>query len=198
MPNSSTLYVPGQPVAPNPVNSVVTVSNSGLSSFYQSFPYDVTPTSDNAPYFWHFARFGTVIGHYAQSLSSTDREDSVGERVLLLLLAISVLAALAFLLVPFVVVRSTWSRMPAKRWSSVFFGGVGLGFIFFEITLMQRLNLFLGFPTYSLTVTLACAAALHRCRRPARRRSLAPAEPSPSCWGPSSGSASSTWSACRP
>ncbi len=155
VPNTSTLYAPGTAVTPNPVNSVVTVSNSDLGSFYRNFPYDVTPTSDNGPYFWHFARFGTVIGHYTQSLSSADREDSVGERVLLLLLAMSVLAALVFLLAPFVVVRSTWSRMPAKRWSSVFFGGVGLGFIFFEITLMQRLNLFLGFPTYSLTVTLA-------------------------------------------
>ncbi len=155
VPETTTLYAPGQSVHPNPVNSVVSSSPAQLESFYQSFPYDVTPTSDNGPYFWHFARFGTVIGHYTSSLNSADREDSVGERVLLLLLAMSVLAALVFLLAPFFVVRSTWSRMPAKRWSSVFFGGVGLGFIFFEITLMQRLNLFLGFPTYSLTVTLA-------------------------------------------
>jgi MFS family permease len=32
---------------------------------------------------------------------------------------------------------------------------LGLGFMFFEITLIQRLILFLGFPTYSLSVTLA-------------------------------------------
>ena len=32
---------------------------------------------------------------------------------------------------------------------------LGLGFMFFEITLIQRLTLFLGYPTYSLTVTLA-------------------------------------------
>ncbi len=155
VPQTTALYAPGQVVRPNPVNSVVSSSPAQLATFYRTFPYDVTPTSDNGPYFWHFARFGTVIGHYTSSLNSADREDSVGERVLLLLLAMSVLAALVFLLAPFVVVRSTWSRMPAKRWSSVFFGGVGLGFIFFEITLMQRLNLFLGFPTYSLTVTLA-------------------------------------------
>jgi hypothetical protein len=36
----------------------------------------------------------------------------------------------------------------------VFFAGVGVGFIFFEITLMQMLNLFLGYPTYALTVVL--------------------------------------------
>ena len=157
VPETSILYAPGQVVRPNPnpVNSVVTVSNAGLPAFYNSFPYDVTPTTDNAPYFWHFARFGTVISHYADSLNSLDREDSIGERVLLLLLVLSVLAALVFLLLPFVAVRRTWARMPAKRWSSIFFIGVGLGFIFFEITLMQLLNLFLGFPSYALTVTLA-------------------------------------------
>jgi hypothetical protein len=155
VPETSTLYAPGQTPRPNPVNSVVTVSNAKLASFYSSFPYDVTPTTDNAPYFWHFARFGTVISHYTTSLNSLDREDSIGERVLLLLLALSFIAALVFLLLPFFLVRRTWSHMPAKRWSSIFFIGVGLGFIFFEITLMQLLNLFLGFPSYSLTVTLA-------------------------------------------
>jgi hypothetical protein len=155
VPQTSTLYAPGQSVRANPVNSVVTLSNGQLESFYRAFPYDVTPTYDNNPYFWHFARFGTVISHYADSLNSLDREDSIGERVLLLLLALSVIAALAFLLLPFIRVRETWAKMPAKRWSWVFFAGVGLGFIFFEITLMQLLNLFLGFPTYALTVTLA-------------------------------------------
>jgi hypothetical protein len=155
VPQTSTLYAPGQSVRSNPVNSVVSLSNGQLDSFYKAFPYDVTPTYDNNPYFWHFARFGTVISHYADSLNSLDREDSIGERVLLLLLALSVIAASAFLLLPFIRVRETWAKMPAKRWSWVFFAGVGLGFIFFEITLMQLLNLFLGFPTYALTVTLA-------------------------------------------
>jgi hypothetical protein len=155
VPGSSILYAPGETVPPNPVNTVVTVSDAQLGSFYSGFPYNVTPTTDNDPYFWHFARFGTVVSHYTTSLNSLDREDSVGERVLLLLLALSLIAAAGFLLLPFIRVRQTWSRMPSKRWSSVFFAGVGLGFIFFEITLMQLLNLFLGFPTYALTVTLA-------------------------------------------
>ncbi len=155
VPNTTVLYAPGVTPTPNPVNSVVTVSNAKLGAFYSAFPYNVTPTTDNDPYFWHFARFGTVISHYTSSLNSLDREDSVGERVLLLLLGLSVIVAAAFLLLPFIRIRETWSRMPSKRWSSTFFAGVGLGFIFFEITLMQLLNLFLGFPTYALTVTLA-------------------------------------------
>jgi MFS family permease len=55
---------------------------------------------------------------------------------------------------PFVRIRQTWSKLPRKRLSALYFSLLGLGFIFFEVTLIQRLTLFLGYPTYSLTVTL--------------------------------------------
>jgi hypothetical protein len=59
-----------------------------------------------------------------------------------------------FLLLPFFMIRRAWSALPRKGLSAVFFAGLGFGFIFFEITLMQLLNLFLGYPTYSVTVVL--------------------------------------------
>jgi MFS family permease len=45
--------------------------------------------------------------------------------------------------------------LPRKGASATYFAALGFGFMFFEITLIQRLVLFLGYPTYSLTVTLA-------------------------------------------
>jgi MFS family permease len=60
-----------------------------------------------------------------------------------------------FLLLPFMVIRETFAALPRKKLSFAYFGALGLGFLFFEITLIQRLTLFLGYPTYSLTVTLA-------------------------------------------
>jgi MFS family permease len=87
--------------------------------------------------------------------TNPDYEDSVGERVLLLELAIAAALAAAFLLAPFVVVRRTWRTLPHKANSATYFALLGLGFMFFEIALVQRFTLFLGFPTYSLTVTLA-------------------------------------------
>lgn len=154
VPGSTVLSAEGRAPHPNPVNDVVATPSDRLGAFYDGYPYDIAPTSDNAPFFYHFARFGTVLGHFFHSLSSADRENSVGERVLILLLALSALIATVFLLVPFVAVRDVWRRLPRKGLSAVFFAGVGFGFIFFEITLMQLLNLFLGFPTYALTVTL--------------------------------------------
>ena len=82
-------------------------------------------------------------------------EIAVGERVLLLLLVIAVVLAAVFLLGPFLLARGTWKRLPDK--GAVGAGAsaiLGLGFMLFEITLIQRFSLFLGYPTYSLTVTL--------------------------------------------
>ena len=74
--------------------------------------------------------------------------------MLLVLLAMSVLLAVVFLLVPFFLVRDTWRQLPDKATSAPIFALLGLAFMAFEITLIQRFSLFLGYPTYSLTVTL--------------------------------------------
>ena len=68
------------------------------------------------------------------------------------LLVLSGLFALVFLLVPFVAIRGTWRALPRKGVSAVYFAALGFGFMFFEVTMIQRLILFLGYPTYSLTV----------------------------------------------
>ena len=152
--HTSVLYSPMQTAGRGSVARVVETPNAELPSFYKDYAFNITPTTDNDPYFWHFARFGSVIDHFFQSLTSTDRENSVAERVLLLLLGISIIAALLALLLPFAFVRREWSALPRKGSSAVYFASLGFGFIFFEITLMQELNLFLGYPTYAVTITL--------------------------------------------
>jgi len=154
VPGTTLQYAPGHRVAPSPVDTVVSSTPAQLKSFYASYRYNVVPTTDNDPYFWHFARFGTVVRDYLHPITSQDREYQVGERVLVLLLALAVVISALFLLLPFVAIGATWRRLPGKWISAVFFAAIGFGFMFFEVTLMQLLNLFLGYPTYALTVTL--------------------------------------------
>jgi len=45
--------------------------------------------------------------------------------------------------------------MPHKGHSAVYFAALGLGFMFLEVALIQKLTLLLGYPTYSLSVTLS-------------------------------------------
>jgi hypothetical protein len=155
VPGAKLRYAPGNPVKGESVSDLATIPNSKLGSWYDSYPYDVRPVTDDAPFFWHFAPYGDVISNFSHPIRSGDAEIALGERVLLLLLVVAVVLAAIFLLLPFVAVRSIWRGFPKKPRSALYFASIGLGFIFFEITLIQRLTLFLGYPTYSLTVTLA-------------------------------------------
>ncbi|HEV8208006.1 MAG TPA: hypothetical protein VGR04_15095 [Acidimicrobiia bacterium] len=155
VPGAKLRYAPGHPVKGESVSDLATIPNSKLGSWYDSYRYDVRPVTDDAPFFWHFTPYDDVIGNFTDPIRRGDAEIALGERVLLLLLAVAVVLAAIFLLLPFVAVRSIWASFPRKPRSALYFASIGLGFIFFEITLIQRLTLFLGYPTYSLTVTLA-------------------------------------------
>jgi hypothetical protein len=151
-------HVPGQADDGTPVSQILHIPDDELDAWYEAYPYDVTPITDDGPYFWNFARPGTVVREMDESLQplqTLDPESGIGERVLLLLLGIAALFALVFLILPFLAIRRDWRELPRKPVSALYFACLGMGFLFFEITLIQRLTLFLGYPTYSLTVTLA-------------------------------------------
>lgn len=155
VPGSIIEYAPGAPGGADPIRQILTRSSDDLERWYDQYPYDVRPITDDSPFFWHFTPFGDVIADLDQPIDKIDVEDATGERVLLLLLAVAFVFAAVFLLLPFVAVRDVWKTLPAKGRSAFYFMALGLGFMLFEITLIQRLTLFLGYPTYSLTVTLA-------------------------------------------
>ncbi|MFL6204157.1 MAG: hypothetical protein ACJ739_02285 [Acidimicrobiales bacterium] len=155
VPGASVEYQPGTPSEANPMAAIATLSDSELDTWYDDYEWDVRPVTDDGPFFWHFSRFSDVVRNIGDPLDPRDVEDSIGERVLLLLLGLSLVLGVLFLLAPFLVVRKTWVALPAKGRSATYFAALGLGFMLFEISLIQRLTLFLGYPTYSLTVTLA-------------------------------------------
>jgi spermidine synthase len=143
------------PGARHPVNRVISLPAEELASWQSRHPYDVSAVTDDSPFFWHFVRFRDALARpWGERGVIWDPEDATGERMLLTLLAFSALFAAVFLGLPLVLVRETWRRVPCKGRATVYFAALGLGFMFFEVCLIQKLTLFLGYPTYSLTVTL--------------------------------------------
>ncbi len=155
VPKNKISWAPGVPPGPGLVPQLIEGSQAQADKAAASYPKAIHAINDDAPFFWHFSDFSQVISDFFTPISATDPEDSIGERVLVLLLAISVLYAAVFLLLPFLLVRKEWKALPRKGISAVYFATLGLGFMLFEISMIQRLVLFLGYPTYSLTVTLA-------------------------------------------
>jgi hypothetical protein len=155
LPNQHPIAAPDHSFGTSQVSRLASGSNAEVAKIVDGSKKNITAVVDDAPYFWHFSRFGDVISNIGHPLTTNDPEDAIGERVLLLLLGIAMVYAAVFLLAPFFAVRKKWRALPAKGTSAVYFAALGLGFMFFEITMIQRLVQFLGYPTYSLTVTLA-------------------------------------------
>jgi spermidine synthase len=142
-----------RPAGDAPVDRIVRDDARTLASWYDAYPFDVRPVRDDAPFFWHFARFRDVLNG-SSPLMVLNPEVGLGERLLLVLLGTVLVLGAAFLLVPVLIVRRTWWDMPYKWHAAAYFGALGVGFMLLEISLIQRLTLFLGYPTFSLTVTL--------------------------------------------
>ena len=116
--------------------------------FARSYAYNVAPVTDNAPFFFFTLKAGQVLSQQGRR-HGIDWEVNLGVLVLLFVLVISVLAVLGFLILPLALQKGRQSALPL-----LYFVAVGLGYILVEIALIQRLTLFLGHPTYALTVVI--------------------------------------------
>ncbi|MDB4433222.1 hypothetical protein N9166_00615 [bacterium] len=113
----------------------------------------VSATTDDRPFFFSFFRW---TGLFEPGRLTPSHATALGQIVLgLLAMTLTILGGI-FVLGPLLVFRR---RGIAGRGREpvgilIYFLAVGLGFMFFEISLIQRFVLFLGYPTYSLSVTL--------------------------------------------
>lgn len=138
------------------VEKVVTKSGEELDAFLAEHEYLLHAVRDGSPYFWHFRSFLDILSEpVTPSGESMHPEQGQGERVLLSLLGASVIlgvVCLPWFLPGFL--RTTLSP-GRKTAATLYFALIGAGFMMFEVTLVQQLVLYLGYPTHSLTITLA-------------------------------------------
>ncbi len=125
---------------------------SPRGEFIHNYPFDIAPVTDNAPFFFFTFRTGnallTVLQHTGQGI---DWQNNLGLVVLGLSLVISIVAVLTFLIGPLALHREARKQHPLPL---LYFVTIGLGYILVEIALIQRFVLFLGHPTYALTVVV--------------------------------------------
>jgi hypothetical protein len=148
-------HLPGRAPDQTPVNQVISLPDGELPAFFKRYAYQVTPVVDDAPFFWHFARYSDAIAKPLPFMGIVvDFEDFVAEQVTLIFLLVATVLAAVFLLLPLRAIRDVWSELPHKANAAVYFGALGLGFMFLEVPFIQKLTLLLGYPTRSLSVTL--------------------------------------------
>jgi hypothetical protein len=123
--------------------------------FYKGYQFDVRPVSDDRPFFFYTVqprdlwRFLTSNSHV-----SADYKINTALPLLFGLVAVSVIATVVILALPPVLLGH---RIPAEKGaiqSLVYFLCIGAGYILIQVALIQKFVLFLGHPTYALTVII--------------------------------------------
>jgi predicted membrane-bound spermidine synthase len=129
------------------------VDVSPRAQFIRNYPFDITSATDNAPYFFFTLSTSSVLRALFTRNQQTgiDWKNNLGLVVLLAMLVISVVAVAGFLVLPLALHKA--ARKPPVT-PLLYFVAVGLGFIVIEIALIQRFVLFLGHPTYAMTVVV--------------------------------------------
>ncbi len=141
------LYLPSEP-ARNPFGDLI--ASNDPYAFARQYAYNVAPVSDDAPFFFFTLKPSQILGH-ENLQAGVDWKVNLGVLVLLLVLIISLFAVVVFLILP-LALHSGRMRQPALP--LLYFIAVGLGYILVEIAFIQRFVLFLGHPTYALTVVI--------------------------------------------
>jgi spermidine synthase len=142
------LYLPSNP-GRNPFSDLI--ASNDPYAFARAYAYNVAPVTDNAPFFFFTMKLRQILGERGGLHGGIDWKVNVGVLVLLLVLVISLVAVLVFLVLP-LALRSRRARQ--SPFPILYFIAVGLGYILVEIAFIQRFVLFLGHPTYALTVVI--------------------------------------------
>jgi hypothetical protein len=137
-------FAPGGPYRPQWRGLAGT---SDLDAFCRSYPIDVCAPTDDKPFFFNMKRVGDLGGR------STADALNLPDPLLVLAVTLGVVLALAVaaFVLPLALART---RGRPTVGSLLYFAAIGCGFLLLEVVLIQRFVLFLGFPTYALSVVL--------------------------------------------
>jgi len=141
------LYLPSDREV-NPFSRLI--AQNDPYAFAKQYPYNVSPVNDDAPFFFFTLKIGQIL-HQESLQQGMDWKVNLGVAVLGMVLIISLVAVLAFLVIPLAV---RGGRRQERAVRLLYFIAVGLGYILVEIAFIQRFVLFLGHPTYALTVVV--------------------------------------------
>lgn len=128
--------------------------------FFREYPFFVTPATDDCPYFFHFFRWRSLPLMLSTAGFAFVPFVEWGYLILVAtLIQSSVLGGLLIVL-PLAMLRHKTSDHPRSRQGAglfvlAYFLALGIGFMFVEMALIQRLVFFLANPVYAVAVVLA-------------------------------------------
>jgi len=146
------VYLPDEMIP----NQFTELLHSADPAAYQSrYPFDISPVTDNRPFFFYSVQ-PRDVWNFVMHASTRTADYKINRAVPLLfeLLGVSLLATLIILVLPLVVLGARLPREKPVLGFLLYFLAIGAGYILIEVALIQKFVLFLGHPTYALTVVI--------------------------------------------
>ena len=148
----TAVYLPDERI-PNQFTELL--HSSDPVAYEQRYPFDITPVTDNRPFFFYTVQ-PQDLWNFITHASRRSEDYKINKAVPLLfeLLGISVIATLIILALPPMVLRTRLPHEKSVLAFLLYFLAIGAGYILIEVALIQKFVLFLGHPTYALTVVI--------------------------------------------
>lgn len=122
-------------------------------TFYRENIFDLRPVTDDRPFFYNFFKWGRLKETYL-ALEQRWLPFLEGEVLVPLLLVQALILASLFILLPLIRRKQhTEKGIPSYK-IFLYFGSIGLSFMFVEIILIQKCILFLGHPLWSSSLVI--------------------------------------------
>ena len=128
---------------------------SDPNQFYNHYQFDVRPVSDDRPFFFYTVQPRDLWRFFtSRERESADYKINKALPLLYGLVAVSIVATLIILALPPLVLRQRLQSEPGTIGGLLYFLFIGAGYILIQVALIQKFILFLGHPTYALTVII--------------------------------------------
>ncbi len=150
--NMQAIYLPDERI---PGQFTDLLRSSDPAAYQHNYRYDISPVGDNQPFFFYTVQPRDILAFLANaSHRSADYKINKAVPLLYALMAISMLATAIILALPPVVLGARLPRQRGVLRFLLYFLCIGAGYILIEMALIQKFVLFLGHPTYALTVVI--------------------------------------------
>jgi hypothetical protein len=150
--NMQIAYLPGTNID-SPFRDLLL--SADLNRFFDSYPFDVRPLTDDRPFFFFTVQPRDLWRFFRHApRQSADYKINSALPVLVGIIAISIVAVLIILSLPPLFLQDRLPREKGRLRALLFFLFIGAGYILIQVALIQKFVLFLGHPTYALTVII--------------------------------------------
>ena len=143
------LYIPGD----RPSNEFgALLTSADPNTFWTNYRYNVAPVDDDRPFFFYTVQPRDILNFLSQGGAAADYKINRALPLLFEVVAISVLAIILVLAAPPLLLGAKLPAEKGVRGFLLYFVCIGAGYILIQVALIQKFVLFLGHPTYALTV----------------------------------------------